>query len=531
MENLQFLFPVLITTLLLLLLYIATRVLYSIWWKPRQLQKSIVKQGIKGTPYRLLVGDMKELIRQTKEAWSNPISSLSLPHSIASRVDPFTHHILHNYGKVSFCWMGTSPRLIIKDTELMKEVLSNKEGHFGKPYLNPLILILTKGLTTLEGEEWANHRKIINPAFHLEKLKGMMSVFSTSCGKMIEQWGRQIDLDGGSNCEIDVWSEFQNLTGDIIFTAAFGTSNNSSNHSNEGKKIFKLQKELLGLVMETMVSMYISGFRFIPTKKNRRRKELNRSITSMLRTIVQRKEDEMRNGQSGADNLLGILLQSNQTHKNDNNGMTIDEIIEECKQFYLAGYETTSCLLTWTLIVLAMHQDWQEKARKEILEIYGENLPVAEDIGRLKVTTMILNEVLRLYPPAIAHYLHAYKKTKIGSLSIPAGVDITLPTLILHHDKELWGEDADEFKPERFSEGVMNASKGNQAFFPFGWGPRICIGQNFAMIESKVALAMILQRFSFKLSPSYSHAPYTVMTLQPQHGAQIIFEKLISSKI
>ncbi|GKD98657.1 cytochrome P450 CYP72A219-like protein, partial [Tanacetum coccineum] len=107
---------------------------------------------------------------------------------------------------------------------------------------------------------------------------------------------------------------------------------------------------------------------------------------------------------------------------------------------------------------------------------------------------------------------------------IPTGVHIIVPTMLVHHDRELWGEDATEFKPERFSQGVANAAtlKGSSSFIPFAGGPRVCIGQNFVMIEAKVAIGKILQRFSFKLSPSYEDSPFPTFTLPPQFGAKLI---------
>lgn len=133
---------------------------------------------------------------------------------------------------------------------------------------------------------------------------------------------------------------------------------------------------------------------------------------------------------------------------------------------------------------------------------------------------MILHEVLSLYPSVIQLMRHTRERTNVEGMCLPAGIDIPLPIILLHHSHKYWGDDVEEFNPERFSEGVSKSLKCDQmALYPFGWGPSICLGQGFALIEAKIDLAMILQQFWSELSPNYIHAPYIVFSLQPQYGA------------
>ncbi|ERM97997.1 hypothetical protein AMTR_s00117p00139870, partial [Amborella trichopoda] len=266
---------------------------------------------------------------------------------------------------------------------------------------------------------------------------------------------------------------------------------------------------------------------FLPTVKNFRRKKIAKEVRAILEDMVQKREKAIKSGATNYHDLLGLLLESNNTNDNKSK-MTLDDVIEECKLFYFAGHETTSMLLTWTMVVLSTHPTWQQRAREEVMQIMGSTTdpPTLDQVAHLKIVTMILYEVLRLYPPVVFLIRQTYKRVTLGGLDFPAGVRLLLPILMIHHDREIWGDDADEFRPERFLEGVSKAAKHPLAFFPFGWGPRICIGQNFALIEAKMALAMILQHFSFHLSPSYTHAPYAQLTIHPQFGAPIILEKL-----
>ena len=140
---------------------------------------------------------------------------------------------------------------------------------------------------------------------------------------------------------------------------------------------------------------------------------------------------------------------------------------------------------------------------------------------------LIINESLRLYPPAVSLSREMEREARLGNLFLHATMEIIIPILALNHDPQIWGDDVHEFKPERFSEGVSKATNTmSAAFFPFGMGPRVCVGMNFALIEAKIALSMILRRYTFALSPAYVHSPFQLLTLQPQHGVQVMIQPL-----
>lgn len=140
---------------------------------------------------------------------------------------------------------------------------------------------------------------------------------------------------------------------------------------------------------------------------------------------------------------------------------------------------------------------------------------------------MIIEESLRLYPPVPAIKRKVFKEVQLGNLTLPSYTELYISPLALHHDPKIWGEDVHLFRPERFSEGIVKATKNNTvAFLPFGFGPRTCVGLSFAMIEAKIALSMILQRYRFTLSPTYIHSPVQLFMIRPQHGVQVILHKI-----
>ncbi|KAG8386771.1 hypothetical protein BUALT_Bualt03G0183600 [Buddleja alternifolia] len=275
---------------LVVLIYYTWRILDWAYITPKTLGKRLRKQGFKGNSYKLVSGDLKEMLQMIEEANSKPIN---LDDDIKRRVLAFFINIFQKYGALLLyvCWQfyaWSTPTVLITEAKLIKELMI--------------------------------------PAFYL------------SCGEVLNKWEKSHSPEGSG--EVDVWPYLQNLSSDAICRTAFGSS------YQEGRNIFELQKEQAEYVIKASRSIYIPGWR--------RMTEIEKEVQSSIRGIINKRIKAMKAGDANNEDLLGILLESNfheiEQHGNKSFGMTIAEVIEECKVFYFAGQETTSVLLVWALV-------------------------------------------------------------------------------------------------------------------------------------------------------------------------------------
>ncbi|GJN05656.1 hypothetical protein PR202_ga23305 [Eleusine coracana subsp. coracana] len=474
--------------------YVAAKLMEVLWWRPRRVEEHFARYGIRGPRYRFFVGCVREMVALMVAASAKPMPRPYRSHNVLPRVLAFYHHWRKIYGSTFLIWFGPTPRLAVADPDLIREIMLSRADHFDRYESHPMVRQLEgDGLVSLRGDKWAHRRKVLTPAFHMDNLKLLLPFVGKTVVGMADKWRGMAAATSGE-VEIDVSDWFQVVTEDAITRTAFGES------YEDGKAVFKLQTQLMAFASEAFRKVFIPGYRFLPTRKNTSSWKLDKEIRKNLVTLIGRRQEAAED----------------------------DE--KECKTFFFAGKQTTSNLLTWTTVLLAMHPEWQERARKEVLDVCGpHDIPTREQLAKLKTLGMILNETLRLYPPAVATVRRAKSDVELGGCLVPRGTELLIPIMAVHHDARLWGPDATQFNPARFADGVARAATHPAALFiPFGLGARMCIGQNLALLEAKLTVAIILQRFQFRLSPNYLHAPTVLMLLHPQYGAPVIFRSRTS---
>ncbi|RWW27822.1 hypothetical protein GW17_00007737, partial [Ensete ventricosum] len=462
---------------------------------PRRIRRVMAEQGVHGPAPRFLVGNLKDIAVLVKKTTSDDMEVRG--HDIVGRLMP--HYVLWSktYGASWLQQQGSK--------------------HF-----------VGQGLLMANGHSWFHQRRIVSPAFMADRLKLDLPLLDynvitqSHAGYMVTCTKKMIkslhDAIATGDDEVEIGGYLTRLTGDIISRTEFDSS------YEKGRRMFQLLESLQSLTARSSRYLWIPGSRFLPSRFRREIKEMKVRVERLLMEIIQSSKDGVEIGRSSSygRGLLGMLLSEAQK-KREGFSYSLPLVMDECKTFFFAGHETSALLLTWTVMLLATNPTWQERARAEVEQVCGDDPPSSEHLPKLTLLTMIINESLRLYPPATLLPRMVFEDIKLGDLHIPKGLSIWIPVLAIHHDATIWGEDVHEFNPERFAGRSFALTR---HFLPFASGPRNCVGQAYAMMEAKIILAMLLSSFSFAISDNYRHAPINVLTLKPKYGVPVYLRPL-----
>ncbi|XP_061998210.1 cytochrome P450 714C2-like [Rosa rugosa] len=491
--------------------------------QPKRLRSKLEKQGIRGPPpSSILLGNIPEMKKIKIEAMKKPAATtteakdhpLSIAHDWPSNLFPHIAQWRKEYGPIFTYSTGSIQLLSVTEIEMVKEISMCTSLILGRPaYMSKdLKPLLGQGIISSSGQTWSHQRKIISPEFYFDKVKDMVDLMVDSTASLLRSWESKVESEGGMALfRID--QDLRSLSADIISRSSFG-----SNYS-KGKEIFSKLRTLQQVMSQG--NLGIPGLRHLPTKRNREIRSLEKEIHSMILEVAKK-----RNEATYEKDLLQMILEGAKNYSDADSffssGMSEDQfIVDNCKNIYFAGHETTAITASWCLLLLAAYPEWQARVRAEVLEICKDGIPNADVLRGMKTLTMVIQETLRLYSPATFISRHALEDIKLKDILIPKGTTIQIPISMVQQLPELWGPDAADFNPNRFEDGIRGACKFPQAYFPFGFGARICVGQNLAMTELKVILSLILSKLSFSLDPAYQHSPVFRLVIEPELGVSL----------
>jgi cytochrome P450 len=289
--------------------------------------------------------------------------------------------------------------------------------------------------------------------------------------------------------------------------------------------VFRKLQAMQAMLFQSNRLVGVPMARLLHVRKTHDAWKLGREIDALLLQIIDQKR---KKNDSKRHDLLSLLLAGN-SHQDEEEGekekkpaMTTRELVDECKTFFFGGHETTALALSWTLLMLAAHPEWQAALREEIEGSQAETMTMAS-LGRLTKMGWVMSEVLRLYPPSPNVQRQALVDVVVeGRSKIPAGTNMWVDVVAMHHDAALWGDDVHQFRPERFAKDpVQGGCRHRMGYLPFGFGGRICVGRNLTAMEYRVVLSMLLRRFHLSVAPEYTHAPKIMLSLRPSNGIQL----------
>jgi cytochrome P450 len=413
----------------------------------------------------------------------------------------FLRSCAQQYGDVVTFRTGPQRTFLVNHPDYIEDVLVTKNRSFIKPFaLRRMRLFIGNGLLSSDGDAWHRQRRLAQPAFHRDRIAVYGAVMVDYAQRRLAGW-----RDGEVR---DIQAEMMQITYEIVGKTLFD--------ADVGDRAADVRDALavtLEHYQELLSSFWILLPDAIPTPANMRlRKALQR-----LDSVIYRVIDERRANGADRGDLLSMLLD---TRDDDGSRLSTRQVRDEVMTLMFAGHDTTALTLTWCWYLLAQHAGVEAKLHAELDDVLAGRAPTVDDITELRYTAMIVNEVLRLYPPVWGIARQPVEDCEIGGYRVSKGSIVLMSQAVMHRDARYF-EDPDSFKPERWANDLPKRLP-KYAYFPFGGGQRLCIGNAFALLEATVLIATIAQRYRFALAPDHRVEPHAALTLRPRYGMKMV---------
>lgn len=427
-----------------------------------------------------------------------------LPHILRHGLLNVVVDVCGDKGAVGRLDMGSRVAHVVSHPEDLRHIFAENAANYIKgSSLNNLRLLLGEGLVTSDGDLWRGERNIVQVAFQRDKLTALLRLAVGPVDDMLSRWDR-----GPESAMLEVHQEIRNLVFIVSGLTLFGCD--LSDNVEEATRAFATALNVI-----TDRNVYALPM-WLPTPANLKLKRSVAILDRHVRQIVER-----RDGRANGDDVLSVLLRAQHTGTNGTNDRQLrDEVIT----LYLAGHDATSHTLSWMLHFLSIYPDLQERLREEAAKVLAGQKPTAEHLRSLTQTQRAIQEAMRLRPAAAMLARQIVADDEVRGCRLKGGEWVVISSFLTHHLREFW-ENPDRFDPDRFSESAAKY-RHPFAYYPFGIGPRTCIGNHLATMEVQLIVAMLLQRYEFAPSPGEKVKLEWHGTLYPHGGLRLIRRRL-----
>ncbi|MBL8059048.1 MAG: cytochrome P450 [Anaerolineales bacterium] len=437
---------------------------------------------------------------RAQQAIPGPAGQPLLGHMLAFQQDRlgFLRRLQRDFGDVARYRLAHLAFVQISHPDGVRHILQEHHRNYQRgAFYAPVRKLIGNGLPASDGDFWLRQRRLMQPAFHHRIVDGFAGVVTDATQALLARWQPGETLD--------VSAELARLTMSIVSRALFSTP-----ISDDGDTL----GQAVAVVLQDIAYRFEVPFYpppAVPTPRNRRFRAAAERLDRLVYGLIAEREARP---EAAPDDLLTLLVTSRDAETGE--AMSPQQLRDELLALFVAGHETTANALSWALYLLAQHPDAAARLRAEVAQALDGRTPALADLPNLPYTRQVLDETMRLYPPAWIFNRTAQADDEIGGYFIPAGTTVAFSQYVTHRHPDFW-EDPDRFDPERFTP-ERSAERPAYAYFPFGGGPHKCIGQGLALMEAHLALALIAQRAQWALVPGRPVTPEAHVTLRPRGG-------------